>query len=40
LSDRFGIVVTPSTPEEFGTFIRAEIPKFRRVLEQSGAKLD
>lgn len=40
LSERYGIVVTPGTPEEFGAFIRAEIPKFRRILELSGAKLD
>ncbi len=33
-----GFEISPSTPEEFGTFIRAEIAKWGRVVKFSGAK--
>ncbi|MEY2617707.1 MAG: hypothetical protein RL522_709 [Pseudomonadota bacterium] len=30
----------PNTPEEFGTFMRAELAKYERVVKASGAKVD
>ncbi len=30
----------PTTPEEFGTFMRAELSKYERVVKASGAKVD
>jgi len=30
----------PSTPEEFGGFMRAELAKYERVVKASGAKVD
>jgi tripartite-type tricarboxylate transporter receptor subunit TctC len=30
----------PSTPEEFGTFMRAELAKYEKVVKASGAKVD
>jgi tripartite-type tricarboxylate transporter receptor subunit TctC len=30
----------PTTPEEFGTFMRAELTKYERVVKASGAKVD
>ena len=33
-----GFEISPSTPEEFGNFIRAEITKWGRVVKYSGAK--
>ena len=34
-----GIDLVTSTPEEFGTLIRAEIPKWRKVVKDSGASV-
>jgi tripartite-type tricarboxylate transporter receptor subunit TctC len=30
----------PSTPEEFGSFMRAELVKYEKVVKASGAKVD
>jgi tripartite-type tricarboxylate transporter receptor subunit TctC len=30
----------PSTPEEFGAFMRAELAKYEKVVKASGAKVD
>ena len=35
-----GVVLTPSTPEEFGAFIRAEVAKWAKVVRDSGATPD
>lgn len=35
-----GGMPAPSTPEEFGAFIRSEIPRWARLVEQTGAKVD
>lgn len=35
-----GVVITPSTPAEFTRFIAAEIPKWKSVVEASGAKIE
>jgi tripartite-type tricarboxylate transporter receptor subunit TctC len=33
-----GLEATPSSPEEFGGYLRSEIPKWAQVVKQSGAK--
>ena len=35
-----GLEPAPSTPEEFGAYIRSEIAKWRKVVQASGAKAD
>ena len=35
-----GIEVTPSTPEECGEFLAAEVAKWERVVKATGAKID
>jgi len=40
LSEDFGIVVMPTTPEKFGAFIRSEIPRFGKIIAVSGTKVD
>ncbi len=35
-----GVDLTPSTPEEFGAFIRQDITKWARVIQQSGARAE
>ena len=35
-----GGVVSPSTPEEFEAFLRAEVTKWTKVVNQTGIKLD
>ncbi len=35
-----GLDPAPSTPEEFGAYIRSEIAKWRKVVQASGAKAD
>ena len=35
-----GYDVIPSTPEEFAALIRAEVPRWGAVVQQSGAKVD
>ena len=35
-----GLDVTPSTPDQFGKLIRADITKWGRVVKESGAKID
>ena len=30
----------PSTPEEFGAFMKAELAKYEKVVKLSGAKVD
>jgi tripartite-type tricarboxylate transporter receptor subunit TctC len=35
-----GLDPAPSTPEEFGAYIRSEISKWRKVVQASGAKAD
>jgi tripartite-type tricarboxylate transporter receptor subunit TctC len=35
-----GVVAMPSTPEEFGRFIRAEVAKWARVVQDTGATVD
>lgn len=43
VSDRLmrdGVVPSPSTPEEFGTFIAKEIELVRKIVAQAGIKLD
>ena len=37
---RQGLDPAPSTPEEFGAYIRSEIAKWRKVVQASGAKAD
>lgn len=37
---RQGLEVIGSTPEEFGTFIKSEITKWTKVIQDSGAKID
>jgi len=32
--------VVANTPEEFGAFIQAEIPKWSKVIKDAGAKVD
>jgi len=33
-----GVETTPTSPEQFGAFIRSEIAKWRKVLRATGAK--
>ena len=43
MNERFvaqGIDLQPSTPEQFGALIRSEIVKWRKVVTDSGAKVD
>ena len=43
LRERFlsqGAEPAPTTPEEFSTFMRAEIAKWGKVIKESGAKVD
>jgi len=35
-----GLDPAPSTPEEFGAYIRSEIAKWRKVVQASGARAD
>jgi tripartite-type tricarboxylate transporter receptor subunit TctC len=35
-----GVVLTPSTPEEFGKFLRAEVAKWAKVVQDTGASVD
>jgi tripartite-type tricarboxylate transporter receptor subunit TctC len=35
-----GIDIVGSTPDEFGAYIKAEIPKWAEVIKASGAKLE
>ena len=35
-----GVVLTPSTPEEFGAFIRAEVAKWAKVVQETGVKAE
>jgi tripartite-type tricarboxylate transporter receptor subunit TctC len=40
LTEEHGIVVMPTTPENFGAFIRSEIPRFGKIIAVSGTKID
>ena len=43
LRERFmaqGVELAPSTPEEFGAFIRQDIAKWARVIQASGARAE
>jgi tripartite-type tricarboxylate transporter receptor subunit TctC len=43
LKERFnaqGIDLAPSTPEAFGDLIKSEVPKWRKIIKDSGAKVD
>jgi tripartite-type tricarboxylate transporter receptor subunit TctC len=31
---------SPTTPEQFGTFVRAELAKYEQVVKATGAKAD
>jgi tripartite-type tricarboxylate transporter receptor subunit TctC len=35
-----GVVATPSTPEEFRDFLRAEVAKWAKVVQDTGAKVE
>jgi tripartite-type tricarboxylate transporter receptor subunit TctC len=35
-----GVVLAPSTPEEFGKFLRAEVAKWAKVVQDTGASVD
>ena len=35
-----GVVLTPSTPEEFGAFLRAEVATWARVVQDTGARVE
>jgi tripartite-type tricarboxylate transporter receptor subunit TctC len=35
-----GVVVTPTTPEEFGAFLRSEVAKWAKVVHDTGAKVE
>ncbi|HWD23219.1 MAG TPA: tripartite tricarboxylate transporter substrate binding protein [Burkholderiales bacterium] len=35
-----GVVLIPSTPEEFGKFLRAEVAKWAKVVQDTGASVD
>jgi tripartite-type tricarboxylate transporter receptor subunit TctC len=35
-----GTELTPSTPEEFGSFIRAEIAKWAKVVQDTGIRIE
>jgi len=37
---RQGLEIVGSTPDDFGSFIKSEIAKWTRVVQQSGAKVD
>jgi tripartite-type tricarboxylate transporter receptor subunit TctC len=34
------VVLAPSTPEEFGKFLRAEVAKWAKVVQDTGASVD
>jgi tripartite-type tricarboxylate transporter receptor subunit TctC len=43
MNERFvaqGIDLVSSTPEAFGDLIKSEVPKWRKVIRDSGAKVD
>ncbi|MDB5819444.1 MAG: transporter, partial [Rhizobacter sp.] len=40
LAANVGVELSPSTPAEFGSFIRSEITKWNRVITISGTKLE
>lgn len=43
LRERFvaqGVDLTPSTPDQFAALIKAEVPKWRKIVQDSGAKVD
>ena len=35
-----GVDLASSTPEQFAALIKAEVPKWRRIVQESGAKVD
>jgi hypothetical protein len=35
-----GLEPAASSPEQFGAFLLSEIPKYSKILKESGAKLD
>jgi tripartite-type tricarboxylate transporter receptor subunit TctC len=35
-----GAEAAPTTPDQFAAFIKAEIPKYARIVKASGAKVD
>jgi tripartite-type tricarboxylate transporter receptor subunit TctC len=35
-----GVEATPTTPEAFGAYIRSEFEKWRRVVQESGARVN
>lgn len=35
-----GVVLTPTTPEEFGAFLREEVAKWAKVVQDTGAKVE
>ena len=35
-----GVVLLPSTPLEFGTFVRAEVAKWAKVVKDTGTKIE
>jgi tripartite-type tricarboxylate transporter receptor subunit TctC len=35
-----GVVLTPTTPEEFGAFLRSEVAKWAKVVQDTGAKVE
>lgn len=35
-----GVDPAPSTPAEFGAFLQAQVPKYTKILKESGAKVD
>jgi tripartite-type tricarboxylate transporter receptor subunit TctC len=35
-----GVVLTPSTPEEFGAFLRAEVATWAKVVQDTGARVE
>ena len=35
-----GAEPSPTTPEQFAALIRSEIPKYARIVKESGAKVD
>jgi tripartite-type tricarboxylate transporter receptor subunit TctC len=35
-----GLVLTPTTPEQFGAFLRDEVAKWAKVVQDTGAKIE